>query len=344
VARSGTGSIKITPEKSSLAPGDSTEIELELIDECDEYILKNREIILEPYIDPETGEKLCDGPSGGTVNPMRVTTDDNGKATVTFVAGSEGGLGIINGAYPLKQPHGWRDAMIGQASINLTGSMVQVDVVFVHNSSSSMNATTMDGEITTKSSGDSYFKVVADLKFVYENKNPNNMGEDKLIVITDDPDAGIVHSLVCQGSYQEGGTTRIEKSDKDGLFASYFSQSSISSHGRRSLIEPWLNASFTLDAFSIVQLSGSISRTGWSHEKISDFPDGGPVKFDDTFSVMNAMFTALDNDARFTTHGPPFQVGCDQSETLNEGGASATIPKRTGCLMAKPFLPAVTRS
>jgi hypothetical protein len=325
VARTNRGSIKVTPKKTELQPNDSTEVELELIDGCDSYPLKNREIILEPTRDPVTDEKICNGPTGGTVHPTRVTTDENGKATVTFVAGSEGGLGIIEAVYPYKKPHGWRDDMFGQTSINLSYSMWQVNVSFSHKSNSSTNTKTIEGENTTVSTGDSYYSADATLRFVYENKNPDNVGKDKLVISMDDPSAGTVYGLNYLGNYKEGGAARIDKWDGDGnLFASYFSQSQISSQGCRSITEPGLDFDYSTDGIPSFQLSGTIWRIGWSSEKISGFPEGEPYKFNEPYSAMNAMFFGFEPQASFQHSGSHFSANYTESLTKNEQGTSTS--------------------
>lgn len=326
VARSTSGFIKVTPEKKNLQPNDSTKVELEFMDICDDYVLKNREIILEPYTDPETGEKLCNGPTGGTVRPKRITTDENGKATVTFIAGKSGGLGIIDAVYRYKKPHGWIDAMFGEASINLAKSMWDVKVEFQHSANSTTNMTSMEGESTTQSTGDSYFYVNANMSFVFENKNSENAGEDRLIISApDDESSGIAHGFKFMGNYQEAGMSRIEKKDGEGnTIGLYNSQSNISGQGIISMLNAGLNFEYSKDGVCMFSLSGTVHRQGISHTKISSLPDGGPEKIDDEFSVANVMFTSFEPEAKFKYDGSGYTVDYFKRKTTNEQGASST--------------------
>ena len=326
VARSTSGFIKVTPEKKNLQPNDSTKVELELIDICDDYVLKNREIILEPYTDPETGEKLCNGPTGGTVRPTRITTDENGKATVTFIAGKSGGLGIIDAVYRYKKPHGWIDAMFGEASINLAKSMWDVKVEFQHSANSTTNMTSMEGENTTQSTADSYFYVNANMSFVFENKNSENAGEDRLIInAPDDESSGIAYGFKCMGNYQEAGISRIVKKDGEGNTIGFInSQSNFSGQGISSMLYAGLNFEYSKDGICMFSFGGTVHRQGTSHMKISGFPDGGPEKMDDEFSVANVMFTSFEPEAKFKYDGSGYTVDYIKKKTTNEQGASST--------------------
>jgi|GEM_PF-2144449 len=327
VARSAWGKMTITSKKTKLAPNESTEVEIELIDECDGYVLKNREIILEPYSDPELGP-LCEGPTGGTVSPTRVTTDENGKATVTFTAGSSGGLGVINAVYVFKKPHGRLCAITGKASINLAFSMWDVTVKYSQDSYSFTDMTsTGDGRVTS-STGNSLYHAQGKMSFVYENKDPNNAGEDTLIVSApDDPDMGEVHGFSSFGTSTQIATTRIETKSEEGELLGFYhmtSRSSGVSTGREN-VGLWFEKKGSMGIF---QLGASQHEIGMTHIRISGIPDGGPVQIDNWTTLIGINTTSFDPNATFSSNGGNFSVEYLWHQVTSEEGTSSILTIR----------------
>jgi len=105
--------IKITPKQAQIKTGDSTDVDIEMID-CDGVPLSNREI----RFDAQTlNGVVFPGSSGGTVEPISVTTDGNGKATVKFKSSATKGPGIINAVYMHKKPCGRDWAFVGHSTV-----------------------------------------------------------------------------------------------------------------------------------------------------------------------------------------------------------------------------------
>jgi hypothetical protein len=106
--------ITVTPNKTKLNTGESVEVDIEMID-CDGVPLGDREITFEAL--PNDSILMIPGTTGGTVEPSTVTTDAEGKATVTFTAGNTAGAAQIVAAYRHEKPCGRLSAFIGTAEI-----------------------------------------------------------------------------------------------------------------------------------------------------------------------------------------------------------------------------------
>ena len=107
--------IKITPQKTTLKAGESTEFTIELKD-CDGVPLVGREILFTEAT--FEGMKVY-GTMGGTVTPAKVITDAKGmaKAKFTLQAGSK--EAIINAHSPGNNVKGCASMFIGDAAINI---------------------------------------------------------------------------------------------------------------------------------------------------------------------------------------------------------------------------------
>jgi hypothetical protein len=117
----GSNGLSVITQAGDLKPGESTEVDLQLLD-CDGKPLAGREIILEAFNDPDLGP--FPGPTGGTVSPSRVYTDDNGNAKATFTAGSTPGPATIPAAVIYFRPPGNKFAFIDHTVVNLTPDVV----------------------------------------------------------------------------------------------------------------------------------------------------------------------------------------------------------------------------
>jgi len=327
VARSWLGKMTITPKKTKLAPNESTEVEIKLIDECDGYELKNREIILEPYSDPDFGT-LCKGVTGGTVSPTRITTDENGKATVTFTAGSSGGLGVINAIYVFKQPHGRPWHITGKASINLPFNMWDVTVDYSEVSYENTDLkSTGDGRITYNT-GNSLYHALGKMSFIYENKNPNNAGVDTLVVSApNDPDMGEVYGFSSFGVSHTLATTRMETYSEEGELLGFYHKTSRSS-GVSSGKE---NAGLWFEkkgSMGIFQLGVTQHEIGMTQIRMSGVPDGDPVQIDDSTSLIGINTSSFDPDAFFRSSGSNFSVEYLLKHVSSEEGTNSNLTIR----------------
>jgi hypothetical protein len=278
VARGGGGNtdakITVTPARTQLDPNDTTDVELEMID-CDGYQLKNREIILEEFVDSTLGR--FPGAVGGTISPTRVTTDVYGKAHVTFKAGAKSGVGIINAAYIFRKPHGWKYALTGNAVLNLAPNMWEVTASYEHIYTTTTDYTstsTMDG-VTTTQKGSSYWRASGRLHCVYENLNPQNAGFDTLVVYVFDnsqttPD-GITHGLSFQGNGVDMSTYREEIRDiKTGnlLGGDYSADQTSGTSGDSSSVYLYFSKE-EIGFMDCFEMDASLHDIGWSASELS---------------------------------------------------------------------------
>jgi len=128
--------LTLTPAKKKVATGEGVSIALKLED-CDrnegKVPLKQRQIQL-------WGE-------GGTVDPPLAKTDDSGKTTVTFIAGSNPGVGIIHATYPYWHPDGRYDAVMNEESVVIQS--IPTGILFAQ--ASAFLTTTVHAETSTSS-------------------------------------------------------------------------------------------------------------------------------------------------------------------------------------------------
>lgn len=107
--------MKITPAKSTLKTGESTDFIIELKD-CDNVPLQGREIL---FTETEFEGFKIFGTMGGTVSPAKVVTDANGKATARFTLKAGAKEAIINAHSPGNEVKGCTSMFIGDAEINI---------------------------------------------------------------------------------------------------------------------------------------------------------------------------------------------------------------------------------
>ena len=100
--------VSITPEKRNLTTGDSTSVSIKMTD-CDGAPLAGREVI---FNGGNYRGKPIEGTKGGVVRPAKCVTDENGNATVTFVAGQEKMCATITAWVPFFYPWGQDDGAI----------------------------------------------------------------------------------------------------------------------------------------------------------------------------------------------------------------------------------------
>jgi|GEM_PF-2043415 len=123
LTRNSTPEMTVTPRKSKLTLGDSTDVDVTLID-CDGVPLANRTI---SFAAQTFQGMLLDGPSGGIVRPTTITTDADGKATVKFTSTSTG-PGVINAWHVHKKPCGRSGVFNGQAIVNINPRSYEVSI------------------------------------------------------------------------------------------------------------------------------------------------------------------------------------------------------------------------
>jgi hypothetical protein len=247
---------------------------------------------------------------------------------MTFTAGSSGGLGIINAVYVFKKPHGRPYAIIGEASINLAFSMWNVSVKYSQDSYSSTDMTsTGDGRITN-STGNSSYHAQGRISFVYENKDPNNAGEDTLVVSApDDSSAGEVHGFSSFGYGTQTSTTRIEtKSEEGELLGLYHltSRSSGVSTGRENA-GLWYEKKGSMGGF---QLGVSQHEIGMTHIRLSGVPDGGSVQIDDWTYLIGISTSSFDPNASFNSGDGNFSIEYLWHQITSEEGVNNILTIR----------------
>ena len=107
--------IKLTPAKKTLKKGETTPVTIELKD-CDGTPLAGREII---FSETEFEGFRLQKTIGGVITPSRVTTDEQGKATVQFRLDANAERAIINAHSRGKSVRGCEDMFTGTVFLNI---------------------------------------------------------------------------------------------------------------------------------------------------------------------------------------------------------------------------------
>lgn len=107
--------ISVKPQKTEVDTGETIDVDIEMID-CDGVALGNRQIM---FCDTTVYDLPLNGTTGGEIDPMIVTTDGSGKATVKFTAGHTAGDATINAWYPHMKPCGRPGAFMGTALVQV---------------------------------------------------------------------------------------------------------------------------------------------------------------------------------------------------------------------------------
>src|SRR5687768_15480690 len=107
--------IKITPQKTTLKAGESTEINIELKD-CDGIPIEGREIL---FTQTSFEGLEIEGTTGGSVTPAKVITGAGGKAIARFTLASGAKEAVINAHSPGNEVKGCGSMFIGNAGINI---------------------------------------------------------------------------------------------------------------------------------------------------------------------------------------------------------------------------------
>lgn len=107
--------MKLTPVKTTLKARESTDFTIELKD-CDNVPLQGREIL---FTETEFGGLKVYGTMGGTVTPVKVVTDANGKATARFTLKAGAKEAIINAHSPGNNVKGCSSILFGSIPLNI---------------------------------------------------------------------------------------------------------------------------------------------------------------------------------------------------------------------------------
>jgi hypothetical protein len=111
----GVEQIRLRPEKTRLETGESTVVEVEMID-CDGEPLAGRTVT---FGDAMIGGSIAPGTTGGRVVPLDVTLNADGRAKVTFTAGSTPGLANLISYHVHEKPCGRHGAFSAQVPITV---------------------------------------------------------------------------------------------------------------------------------------------------------------------------------------------------------------------------------
>lgn len=112
----GTEKITLKPQKTKVEAGESVPVDITFID-CDEKPLKNKKLQL---IGGTAYGMTLAGPTGGHFSEDYTYTDDEGKATATFIADNKGGVGVLRAYCIYKYPSGHNGLAGGEAVINIS--------------------------------------------------------------------------------------------------------------------------------------------------------------------------------------------------------------------------------
>lgn len=132
--------MKLTPVKTTLKGGESTDFTIELKD-CDNVPLQGREIL---FTETEFEGLKVYGTIGGTVTPAKVVTDANGKATARFTLKAGSKEAIINAHSPGNDVKGCSSMFTGDAAINIRRTY-SGHVTFTYSSSGICNTESTSG-------------------------------------------------------------------------------------------------------------------------------------------------------------------------------------------------------
>lgn len=153
----------VKPKKTKLQMGEETEVEITLKD-CDGYPLKNRTISFTGELYDSSWRK---GTYGGTVTPLKVVTDAQGKAKVTFKAGKAYAFAAIVAHYRFEQPCGRKDVITGSAAIDMQLKPYRVIAYYTSSVLTKVNSRTHTSEYTESSTGNERSKAGYMMEFYY---------------------------------------------------------------------------------------------------------------------------------------------------------------------------------
>jgi hypothetical protein len=126
--------ITLAPAKLKVAANESVSVDVKLED-CDR---REGKVPLKQRLMHFWAE-------GGSVDPPMVHTDDAGKARVTFIAGSNAGIGILHSTYPYHHPDGHTIVTSQEASIVI--QQIPTGILFAQ--AIAWSTTTVHAETTT---------------------------------------------------------------------------------------------------------------------------------------------------------------------------------------------------
>ena len=317
IARGGDEAfLRVTPARRQLKAHDTTTVELEMVD-CDGYQLKNRQIVLHAFSDSTLGS--FPGTVGGTVSPDVVTTDNEGKAQVTFTAGDNPGVAMVNAAYVFRKPHGWPFALIGNAVINLKANMWEVTAAYRSNSTTNHDTTYDDGHVVETDQAHSFVSSTSDWHFIYEVTDSTESGPENLnLSATPDSSEGIVYGLSSRASSQSiSSNTMYANNYEEGYTVSQgtaFSESGSIGDSSSIYGGTYINLDRSGD-YGVFQIGATVHEVGWRNEWLQTNPevDGScydsPSNVDQWSTVIyeamgldasGASFTASDSGFHFT--------------------------------------------
>ncbi len=170
--------IEFTPQKAKIDVNETTSVDIFMYD-CDGVPLKNRNLALTA--------------DGGTLSNGSVTTDDQGKATVQFTAGSQPALGNVTTTYPFTHGNGYQDAAdVQPASIQIK----KPDDSWYVTANYSVDNTHTDDQTTSSSVASSYDSDHTNIVFSAWVKNISPLQN----IFSGDPTTAVV---VYSGNYKE---------------------------------------------------------------------------------------------------------------------------------------------
>jgi hypothetical protein len=153
----------IKPKKIKLQMGEETEVEISLKD-CDGYPLKNRTI---SFAGEMYDSLWHNGTYGGTVSPMKVVTDAQGKAKVMFKAGKQYAFAAIVAHYCFAQPCGRKDIITGSAAIDMQLKPYRVIACYTLETTTKQDFHSTTSEYTESRTGNSFSAVKHIIEFYY---------------------------------------------------------------------------------------------------------------------------------------------------------------------------------
>lgn len=183
--------MKLTPVKTTLKAGESTDFTIELKD-CDNVPLQGREIL---FTETEFEGLKVFGTIGGIVSPAKVVTDANGKATARFTLKPGAKEAIINAHSPGNDVKGCSSMFTGDAAINIRKTY-SGHITFTYSSSSSCRTESTGGCL--KSTANGIFDMGMKYNAAFYDDSPK---QDKGVNYSSDEETSLVPKIMETGSY-----------------------------------------------------------------------------------------------------------------------------------------------
>lgn len=269
----------VKPKKTKLQMGEETEVEITLKD-CDGYPLKNRTV---SFAGEMYDSLWRNGTYGGTVTPMKVVTDAQGKAKVTFKAGKQYAFAAIVAHYSFEQPCGRKDVISGSAAIDMQLKPLRVIAYYTLLQRTRVDLRNTTTEYTESRNSNDLSKVQYRIEFYYA---PTEVQEG-LSVNSVDSSSAKIYVAQESGNSVDFATGRYLRRFHSG--ETIYSTTLVNSHGvllnnERAMVTANTDGlhlfSFALNLYKTGKLNGNAMEPGvYPAAQVSAYEGDGHTKF-----------------------------------------------------------------